>query len=346
MEPAYILQSYGSTTGLISVWEGLGWNAVALSAVALCIFFFTIVYVIGRSLSLENIKRWAISEMLQASASSILIVMLINLVNLAAFITIAIIIGQDTAIECGGQPITFSIDQNGLIIGNPISFAKCRIQEKINFLDKMYQRIFEQNKETEKQAAFCLSFVGIQVYCGDWFLRGDVERAHLLGSKITPLLIHLHAQYIFLDYIEKNMLSVFLPLGILLRIFQFTRGAGGLLIAVAMGFYFILPAFYVVMDPAYAHGSGDIDVTPKTEVFNACYAGFSGASVTLSTITQNVDISRSTFELFSSELATLTIGIMYYPFIAFALTLIFVRIITPLLGGELGELTSAISKVI
>ncbi len=352
MDSLFILQSYGNTLGLQNTWEGLGWSGIALSAVALCIFFFALAYTLGKSLSLENVKRWALSEMLQVGASAILIVLLIQIVNYASFFTIAVLIGQGTTVECGEQDVQFSVllSEGGsgsqTITGNPISFAKCRVQEKITRLDNMYQKIFDDNKGVEAAAAYCWSLSGVQVYCGDWYLHGEVENAHLLTTKITPLLMNLHGQYTILDYIDKNMLTIFLPLGILLRVFPLTRGAGGLLIATSIGFYFILPGFFILTDPSYARPSNDVQAVSQTKVFNACYPGFSGSSVLLTEVTRNLAATQGNLSLFSSKLANLTVGIMFYPFIALAITLVFVRSTAPIFGGDLGELTSMISKVL
>ena len=301
---------------------------------------------LGRSLSLENVKRFAISEFLQVVASTILIILLINLVSYAAYFTFTYLIGGGSTVLCAGTQYSFTA-VGGQIGDSPISFAKCRVQERISELEALHLEIFTNNLKTEALSQTCYSFAGIQAYCGYWTMYGDVERAHLVASKIPPLLIHLHAQYSILDYISANMLAIFLPIGILLRAIPLTRGAGGLFIAAALGFYFLLPAFIVVMDPTYVRGesppSGGVE---SPMVFNSCYPGFSGVSTLMEEVEQGASGNSAQLDLFTSQIAQITVGTMFYPFIALALTLIFVRTAAPILGGDAGELTRMVSKVL
>lgn len=53
-------------------------------------------------------------------------------------------------------------------------------------------------------------------------------------------------QQVFLKFVRDTMMPIFLPVGILLRTFPFTRSAGGALIAIAVGFYVVWPLTYIM----------------------------------------------------------------------------------------------------
>ena len=41
----------------------------------------------------------------------------------------------------------------------------------------------------------------------------------------------------------------------------------------------------------------------------------------------------------------LTISVMFYPFVSLVITLIFIRAMTPLLGGDMGELMKMVARL-
>jgi len=45
-------------------------------------------------------------------------------------------------------------------------------------------------------------------------------------------------------------------------------------------------------------------------------------------------------------LAELTVGIIFYPFVALSVTIVFINTVAPILGGDAGEIARAVSKMI
>ena len=64
---------------------------------------------------------------------------------------------------------------------------------------------------------------------------------------LTLALITIEAQRAFLAFIAAAMFSTFLPIGLILRSFYFTRKIGGAIIAIAIGLYVIFPLLYVMI---------------------------------------------------------------------------------------------------
>jgi hypothetical protein len=79
--------------------------------------------------------------------------------------------------------------------------------------------------------------IGIQVPTTSMIFATNVLMSALLVQNSQTMLLNLAENFFF---------PVLLPIGIFMRSFQFTRGAGGLLIAIAFAFYFIFP-FAVIM---------------------------------------------------------------------------------------------------
>ena len=70
----------------------------------------------------------------------------------------------------------------------------------------------------------------------------------MLSAVFGEWFVHLF----LLCFIKKYMLSIFLPAGIFLRTFSLTRGMGGALITIAIGFYIVYPAMMNVSAMAIA----------------------------------------------------------------------------------------------
>jgi hypothetical protein len=328
------------------------WYPLAIMAVALCFFFNTLVYMAGHALQAENLKKYAQTEFLQVSASSLMILFVISLLfelsGGGAFGLMDKLTGSSGSIACSavssGRYYFWSAPDFG---GGPIGAFKCKVQEKITALDKQYWNIFNANMGTERLASTCISLFGFPVWCWDWdlSLHKQVEQAHLLCAKITGLLVPLHAQFVLAEYVQKNMLGVFLPLGLLLRIIPVTRGVGGLFIAIAIGFYFVWPTFSVLTDPTFVRGD---ETRVDDKLAGMCFTGFRGVAVIMNSAL-NTGLGGGANELANAQgealLFEITIGSVFYPFIALVITLIFIRAATPLLGGDMGELMRMVARL-
>jgi hypothetical protein len=329
------------------------WWALGIAAIFICLLATTLVYMTGYFLQSEQLKHYAKSELLQASASSLMILFAVALVyglsNSSALGLMGDILGEGSHIACAASGNgKFLIWGEGSKFGTgPIGAFKCKVQEKITALDASYDKVFQANMGRERLSSMCLFILGAPAYCWDWdlSLHKDVERNHLVATKIVSLLVPLHAQYSLAQYIQNNMLTVFLPAGLVLRIFPLTRGVGGLFIAIAVGFFFVWPTFVVLTDPTFVkvEGTGQADM-----LAGKCFTGFKGITTLLSA--EGTASSAATSALASSEGAALvyevTIGAVFYPFISFVLTLIFIRAATPILGGDMGELMKMVSRLV
>jgi hypothetical protein len=319
-----------------------GWGVMALLAVLAVFFALTIIYMFGHGFGLENVKRFAKAEFYEFGASTFIILFVAYLLwaggNIFGFINEKVI-GTGSTVICNGRV------QNVVNVGGPIAIAKCNIQDKIIQLDKLYDRVYKNNMKIETWASACFILFGVQIFCGDWVVHSVVEQAHLIGEKIVPLQVSLHAQYVLLEYISKNMLGVFLPLGILLRVFPLTRGMGGLLIATALGFYFVFPIIFVLTDPTFV--KADSTFTPPLTQGEACFDSFKGATAVYNSfLMPSLDSVEMSYGSVTDLLSRLTVSMMFYPFVAFAVTIIFIRSLTPVLGGDTGDLARMVAKLV
>ncbi len=323
------------------------WMPIALAAIIIGFLFNAAEMMLGFALQSEEIKRSARAELLQTTASSFMILFAVTLLysltagggsRLSAFDLMGHVLGTGSYIDCAAAPAgKLFIWESG-----PMGAFKCKVQEKIDALEVAYDNIAKSNKKQEALLSVCYSIFGAPVYCYSWdlALHQGVEEAHLIATKIVGLLVPLHAQYALAEYIEQNMLAVFLPLGLLLRIFPFSRGVGGLLIAISIGMFFIWPTFFLLTDPTFVKK----DAPGVDTLEGMCLNGFKGTAVVRAGVFGG---GPSDLSLLNGKalIYQITVATMFYPFVALVLALIFIRAMTPLLGGDMGELMKMVARL-
>jgi len=339
-----------------------GWWGLAMTAILICIAFNTLLYMLGVALSSQETKNYAKSEFLQVSASSIMIFFAVALIftvtsgtgsppqKSAAFDFMGDLLGDGaSSIRCtAATDNKFFFWKGDSAFGTgPIAAFKCKLQEKITALDNAYVSVEQENQKMERRTSTMIYMFGFPIWNGDWNLEWHqgVESAHLISSKIIDLEVSLHAQFALAEYVQKNMLSIFLPIGLVLRILPLTRGVGGLFIAIGVGFFFVWPTFFLLTDPSFV--SVSLPTAQATQA-GGCFVSFSGSTSVIAGLVadngeaQALDASVSQ----ARELVySMTIATTFYPFVALVITLIFIRAMTPLLGGDMGELMRMVSRL-
>jgi hypothetical protein len=274
----------------------------------------------------------------------------------------------DSTVDCGGESIALSQLKAEGDVG-AIAVIKCRMMEQAVELAHLQKEVYESVDGVFSSStpfnifgapySFFNVFTALSVYnsllaipvfqgtyVDAWYSAAESYR--LLNYLTTSFLIGLNALIVFIDYISQNMLEFYLPVGLILRSFQPTRGIGAFFIALALGMYFIYPVLFVVTDPGFQK----VDISlqkPNPAKPELCYPTFSGASTIMDQQTQaGQDLS--------ANLGSIKAGVMIFqkiytvvmlrPFIILAITLIFVRYMMFLLGGEPYEIMRAVAKMV
>ena len=338
------------------------WWGLATLAILICISFNTLLYMLGVTLSSQEIKNYAKSEFLQVSASSLMIFFAVALIftvtsgtvsppqKSAAFDFMGDLLGDGaSSIRCTAAPGNkFILWEGTSALGTgPIAAFKCKLQEKITALDNAYVNVEQKNQGVEQKTSTQIFMFGFPIWNGDWDLERhqEVEQAHLISSKIIDLEVSLHAQFALAEYVQKNMLSIFLPLGLVLRILPLTRGVGGLFISLGVGFFFVWPTFFLLTDPSFVV----VNLPPaQAKQSGGCFVSFTGStSVIAGLIADNGEAQALDAAISEARelVYSMTIATTFYPFVSLVITLIFIRAMTPLLGGDMGELMRMVSRL-
>lgn len=337
------------------------WLPLSILAVVTAIVFHNVLLMIGKAFSIKELEAYAKSEIMQAAATFFMAVFLVVMVGSAINLARTFISGDLT---CGSAPIHIGTTEakvtegsGGLSLdpGSTMNEAydaiRCRIQARAVGVAAIQDALISDWRSRQDYNALNMawSVFGITVYKGDWSpsLYKETETKRITNNLATVLLIGLDAQSALLEYLRINMLHVFLPIGILLRCFHFTRGVGALMISLGIGMYFIFPVFFVLLDPGFV-ASPPPDVVAMNTQPTYCYATMS-SSVSLLTSVQAAGLGSTAglgVELNRDDLAKSYISLILHPLVALFLTLIFIRYLMTILGGDPYELTKMVGKVI
>ena len=326
------------TGELLPTWtQGWGWLPICIMAVVISVLLHTIVYMFGYSINSHSIKRYALSEMLQAAATALMVILLIGML-VQAFDYL----GSLGSVTCGGEEIN-----------SPIEADACRTGEILEEVGKKYQEVLVADWGPEIAYSIQISAFGVTVFMGSWLdnIYKEVETYHSIAYICVNLMIGLTAKLFLLRYIAMNMLAVFLPLGIILRTFHFTRGIGAFFIALAIGFYFIYPTVTFMMDSSFMEGLNEPEL-PDVVASGMCnipmFGSFSFGSAALAQYSSRSN-SASQIELSSNLadfVASIQTALLFDNLVAFAITLTFLRFATTILGGDAAPFMTMVGRLV
>ncbi|MEM2909324.1 MAG: hypothetical protein QW590_01910 [Candidatus Bilamarchaeaceae archaeon] len=359
--PLLSVQSFFGDLGLGNAWNII-WLPLVLLAVFVSIMIYTIILMFARGFNIPELERSAKGEMLEAAATAFMAIFLVLLVHGAIGLAATILaMGAGETPEGGyaeEATVTFlcktpmhleiskEVGMDQLIDG-----VRCRIKERAFQIAKTQAAVATgaETWATFNFRNFATSIFGLTIFKGEWIghINKEVEDARIINNIATVLLISLNAQSYLLSYIKANMIHVFLPVGILLRSFKFTRGVGAFFISLAIGLYFVFPVIFVLLDPGFVGVT--VPEPTKQEISQYCYPTM-GAATAIYTTMEHSAAATGGSELqlgnLKDSISKTYIALILHPFIAFSLTIIVVRYLMTVLGGEAYMLMRLVTKVI
>ncbi len=362
----HLLLSVQSFFGELSggeTWEQV-WLPLALAAVITVFIIYTIILMFGRAFNIRELEMGAKSEMLQCASTAFIAIFLVMLVNGAIAMSATVLaIGAGAEMPEEGyveeievvyvceEPMHISInDEAGM--DQMIDGIRCRLKEKARQIAEVHRNVAIGSgvRDEFNLRNFDLSIVGITIFKGEWLpdTYKSTEMRRIINNLATSLLVSLNAQIYLLSYIKANMIHIFLPMGILLRSFKFTRGVGALFMGLAIGLYFIFPVVFTLLDPGFV-GVVLPEPPEPTAPAQYCYPTMSTASVLYTQYQQSAaSVGAADLDLsdLKDALSEVYVSLLIHPLIALFVTLIAVRYMMSVLGGDSYALIKMVTKVI
>ena len=333
--------------GWLADFQGEGnWFMLTVLACLVTIMARAVIWMFAHAFNMQEQERNSKSEIIQAFATIMLTVWLIYIIQSAEAMAIKDILGDASYVNCGASQVPI-VKPDGATI-NGLEVVKCRIAEKAYPLAEVQEKIYDKSADVFRLLSMYVSIAGVPVYQGSW--NGswfqEAENYRLLNALVTTLLIGLNSIQVLIKYVSMNMLTIFLPFGLFLRSFHFTRGVGAFFIAIAIGLYFIFPVVFVITDPGFVKvSSSQLGGTQMIKA-KSCYPTFSGVvSAAASSPSGGGDSSAALHSMVALVKKTYT-SLLLHPFVALSITLVFVRYLIYFFGGEPYELMRFMAKMV
>ncbi|MFH0817512.1 MAG: hypothetical protein V1909_02650, partial [Candidatus Micrarchaeota archaeon] len=174
---------------------------------------------------------------------------------------------------------------------------------------------------------------------------GIVGMIYWFTHSLDFLLLASYFQRHLLILIEDNMLTVFLPIGIVLRILPYTRGAGGVIMAIALGLFFVYPLMYAILlgilPPAHCYAASPT-VNPCESVDPICFAKI----MAYLNEAKNYATTLEFVKIVVGNMRMMFIASIVFPLVNLTITLTFIRSILQFLGADVAEMGEGILKII
>ncbi|MEM2974028.1 MAG: hypothetical protein QW112_00145 [Candidatus Micrarchaeia archaeon] len=321
------------------------WLASATLAVSISFSIVGIIYALGYVLNMESLKRLGKAELLQAIASALLVALLFGFTSSSVRIVELLQNQTEAAVTGIGMGV-----QEGRIAGGPYAIVYPYLDRLIECSANKVDNYYKDSMALEMAGNIGISTTvfGTRIALSSIWAptyMGPINEREYMASEYTWLTIVLYLQRSLLLFVETSMFTIFLPVGIILRAFPPTRGAGAVLVAVAIGFYIVYPAVYSLFVLAtYKGGIPGCDLSlyiDVKEIIKSCPLSPTAATETLSSALVPSDIS--VLKAGASELR-------YYTYIYFMAalgsTLIFIRSVAGILGADIGEIGRSMIRLI
>lgn len=320
MRVALILLAFASLSFAASGWEGTAMVAIAISA-----GFLGVAYATGVGFGVNELQMLAKEELYQLIATGVLVVLLVGSNN--------VIDGMSSAFG-DGEFTTLQSTADGLIDGT--------LTNSEDGMETLFGDLMSLDNTIAREGARMISCsivsIGYTVSaCGGYSM---LSTPLSMGSGILGFAIgELYSMKKLIDISTSFAMNLLLPLGIVLRTFKITRGAGGFLIAMGISMHILLPMGIVfnqmlvdtfLADPAGSGYDGGMTASvPECDPDDVLFSGL-GESQAEKAIGLMYDLRDDLRKVVFSVLVRGTLG----PVLSLLMMAAGIRAISSLAGAE------------
>ncbi|MBI5158571.1 hypothetical protein HY992_00445 [Candidatus Micrarchaeota archaeon] len=330
------------------------WKTAIFAAMLISTFVAVLMYMGASIINHKELLAWSKSEFGQLLATGLIVA------NVLFFITTI-------------NQLTFDSFGSTLGCSQP---EDCPIELGQKMLKSIYSDVREMNKNILQLNTWFLIMSGMNLFVESinppWYSFSFTPFAgtSMISNSLTicfdslmKIMMLVKAQQYVLKLVQTALFPSFMCIGILCRTFFFTRKLGGLMIAIALGLYFVFPLSYVFAKDAIY--STCLDATGAYDYSKPCVGNWlfkvkqsdiddlgtytfqpnsrTGDRIIMQTNQAglassmwnwvNGDLLMDTGGLFD-RVGRLLVFTTFVPFVSLVLTISFIKVLSPLLGGD------------
>jgi hypothetical protein len=351
-----VLGDFPETPGVMSGGPAF---QVAIYVIVSMIVLVGIVYLLGKALSNRKLEEWAKNEFLQVFISAAMVGGLFLLMAPGTgLITIAFnsLVPADPIVPSVSLGSIATIDISGCVDAKiPEDTALCYAYDYLGMLSmqilSLMTMIFSVNILLDILSKLSIDIIVVEITP----LSGLSSIVQVFQSILQSLLflgIVVEAERALLQFVNATALTLFLPVGVVLRSFFGTRRLGGALIALAVGTYLVFPLTISLNAVAVNQVATDA-FQPLTDLYASVNAinpvtQFSQAGDLLSPETWTgfiedyqqaasalVDAIAKMPQMMTTVVSLLIVQVVFLPALSIMLTMIAIKELAALFGSEI-----------
>ncbi|MEM0149526.1 MAG: hypothetical protein QXW10_01360 [Candidatus Micrarchaeaceae archaeon] len=288
---------------------------LVLLVVLLSFSIAALIIMVGIAAHSERIKNFGVGEAYEAVASAIIVALFLYVCAAMMGVAPGIILG-------GINPYATAFN----LIGSTISNAEGVINAMANVYmhDAEYTSfIVSISIENTNLGVVQTLLNTYYAYVTVYFMDPALNIAGLLSDGILAL----YAQYYLIVFFSIASIPVFLIPGVIFRAFFPTRAFGGMLIAVAMGFYIVAPSMFAVA--YYFTAPNLLHTLAGIAAQTTRFGGSASVQNSLSPSSPLVlEVSQA-----GSAMSSLWLLILFYPVLITSVTYAFIVQVANFIGG-------------
>ncbi|MBD3210336.1 hypothetical protein GF318_03055 [Candidatus Micrarchaeota archaeon] len=350
------------------------WRTIAIAAAVISVMGSSLLIMLSRLFSLRNLEQIAKTEFVYAASTVLIVVMVVTVVNaiepmlaggstgIVRCLYLSSFINPDT-----GEPLPCTTPGDFTEQQTLIDWVKLYMETPANCVKEFMQALYVLSIPVE---AFASIF--IEVFMSEQASGFGVKwLAERIKNTTMSLTFYVYIYYLIIHILDfvKYYAGFFFSIGVVLRAFPPTRGAGAYLMAISFGLYFVFPLTYVLvasMSMPHAQATtvqlnnpdvpvidGNLQYTcllpdvPDIDTYACDSASLGTAAELPSRIRANADALEDmlTFRL-TDFVRHLISAICLFPLIAMVVLFTFVLNTTNLFGGNIPEIGRGLVKLI
>ena len=296
--------------------------ALAGTVVSFSIILSGILIGLGKTLNSKRLEHFGTEELIQS---------VINAALVGAYTAILA-----AATEISKSIITGTVCNTGDAIGN----LQCIYSNLSVDIFSLLTKVVALDQIVSYYQTLTLHFAAVSVQPMSYL---SSISSILTGQILTlqALLTFAQLQVQLLGFFAPQLLTFFLPVGLIFRSFFSTRKLGGFLIALSIGAYLFYPAFILIF-PVPVMNDTIANLTNMTN--NSLYTtipiidlngndAIAGRLDNMSTGDFTGDLTLATQQI-SNSISALSMFVLIAPLFSLIITIIFIKEVTDIFGGE------------
>ncbi len=328
-----------------------GWQPVVIMATFIVFLVAGLAYILAGVANHRGVRLWAINQVYEGIVTLIFALFFIGLVQWACTLDAHMlgddvkcapcpeaVAGADPTLACT-QPAFFNI-QNLTVANHCGTFkvAEFYVQDFRNTIEQAFTTVAVLNGFI----AFASTFtwytapggIGMQVSLGHGLTQ--VSQSLSMGISAIGVGLLLAMAQVLLVRISEQLFGYLMVAGLLLRSFGATRGFGGSLIAIAVGFFLVYPLAIVLLYGLLLNNLHNDyqDLVGATQSSSNAFSGIQDALASINNMINPVAWIGNGVNAAFGFIATLAVGIIFIPLVIFIVLISFIKGLSAAIGEE------------